>query len=139
VDKKTVQKHGGFDENFKGMYEDQVFLTKIYLNETVYISSNCNNFYRQRKDSLVHMSHAQGAYYEHRGFFLKWMDRYLQLNAADNKNLRNLMRSAQFPYKYPTFQKVINYYHSVKKRISKFLRKKRQRIFLLKSARERQL
>ncbi|MEX0882820.1 MAG: hypothetical protein WDZ72_05040, partial [Cyclobacteriaceae bacterium] len=123
VDKKTLEKHGCFDENFKGMYEDQVFLTKFYLYENVYISSNCNNLYRQREGSLVNVSHAHGTYHMHRKYFLEWMDRYIKENAPENRELRNLLKSTQFPFKYPAFYRLISNYRSQKNRISKFLRK----------------
>ncbi|MEX2511422.1 MAG: glycosyltransferase family 2 protein [Cyclobacteriaceae bacterium] len=121
VDKETLGKHGCFDEAFKGMYEDQVFLTKFYLHESVYISSNCNNLYRQREGSLVNASHAHGTYNKHRRFFLEWLDQYIQVNAAENRELRNLLSSVQFPFNHPTSYRLISYYRSLKKRISKFL------------------
>lgn len=78
VKKSVVEKHGLFDEAFKGMYDDQVLMMKIFLNEPVYISSVCNNRYRQRPGSLVQSSHAFGGYHQVRKRFLLWLQRYLQ-------------------------------------------------------------
>ncbi len=46
IKKNVLEKYGGFDDSFKGMYEDQVFLSKIYLDENIFISSACNNRFR---------------------------------------------------------------------------------------------
>jgi len=65
-------KHGGFEAHFTGkyqFYEDQAFLHKIYLNERVYVSSLCNNKYRQRKGSLVQTVRREGNYDSVRRFF----------------------------------------------------------------------
>jgi glycosyltransferase involved in cell wall biosynthesis len=101
VDRQTLEKHGGFNAAFKGMYEDQVFLTKMFLNEKIYISTDCNNIYRQRYDSLVYTSMYQGTYHQNRKFFLKWFEQYLnQIKNTDNK-LKAMLNKALFPYKYP--------------------------------------
>lgn len=101
VDKKILEKHGGFDNAFKGMYEDQVFLSKIYLNEKVYISSSCNNIYRQRGDSLVYTARSEGTYLKSREFFLDWLERYMKRSGVKDKMLNGLLRKALFPFRYP--------------------------------------
>lgn len=78
VKKSVLEKYGGFEESFKGMYEDQVFLSKIYLHEHVFISSSCYNKYRQRPDSLIGASFEDGKYYFTRKRFLNWLKDYLK-------------------------------------------------------------
>ncbi|MEO5647725.1 MAG: glycosyltransferase family 2 protein, partial [Chitinophagaceae bacterium] len=54
--RRSILEKYSFEENFKGiyqLYEDQVFLLKVYLNEVVFISSQCNNRYRLREGSCV--------------------------------------------------------------------------------------
>jgi len=77
VYREAMLRYGGFDESFPGMYEDQTILVKLYLNETVYISSGCHNRYRQRAGSLVHTSHGSGNYLQVRLKFLLWFEKYL--------------------------------------------------------------
>jgi glycosyltransferase involved in cell wall biosynthesis len=101
VRKNILVRHGCFDESFKGMYEDQVFLCKIYLHETVYISTNCNNLYRQREGSLVNNSHALGTYKRDRNFFLLWLEGYLKENAKDKLEVNRKLQKALFPFRYP--------------------------------------
>lgn len=129
VDKKTFQKHGGFEENFKGMYEDQIFLSKFYLNEKVYISSSCNNFYRQRQESMVNTSHQQGTYRGHRNSFLNWLDEYQKSNLRSPKKLGKIISQAQFSLKHPVFHKRLTNLERYRKRLGNLKHKSGLEIF----------
>jgi glycosyltransferase involved in cell wall biosynthesis len=50
---------GGFEEEFKGMYEDQVFFIKVLRHVPVYVSAECLDRYRQHPASHVHQSRAR--------------------------------------------------------------------------------
>ena len=67
---------GGFEEHFRGiyqLYEDQVFLIKVYLRYPVYISSRVWRHYRLHDASRCqHPSPAD--YWRVRGFFLDWLE-----------------------------------------------------------------
>ena len=77
IKRNILEKYGGFDESFKGLYEDQIFLSKIYLHEKIFISSACNNRYRQRANSLIGASLDDGKYYIIRKKFLQWLEKYM--------------------------------------------------------------
>lgn len=109
IKKDILEKHRGFDEYFKGMYEDQALLVKLYLYEKVYISSNCNNLYRQRSGSLVDLSHKSGIYSSDRLNFLKWLDKFLIENNINNKLIKRYLRKAYYPLLYPKLYNI----HSV--------------------------
>ncbi len=94
IKKDTLVKHNGFDEAFTGMYEDQVFLSKIYLNEKIYISSACNNRYRQRPESLVGSSSNDNAYYQVRRKFLLWLQEYIRSNKIEYPKVNALLQKA---------------------------------------------
>jgi glycosyltransferase involved in cell wall biosynthesis len=112
------RKHGGFEEHFRGkyqLYEDQAFLHKMYLNEPVYISSCCNNKYRQRIGSLVQKISQEGNYHVVRQYFLEWLEQYMKQNGIAQKNLNDLVSRALKPYRYPNTFKIINFLTRVKK------------------------
>lgn len=94
---------GGFEESFTGpnqMYEDQPFLAKFYLGETVYVSSDCNNKYRQRHGSLVHKVKAAGQYDEVRLHFLQWLKNYMAEKGIENSPVQRALAKALRKYKY---------------------------------------
>lgn len=98
ADKRTLQKHGSFDESFKGMYDDQSLLIKFYLHDKVFVSGGCHNRYRQRPGSLVYSSHSQSNYISERKNFLLWLKKYLEAHRISDKKIRALLRQALLPF-----------------------------------------
>jgi len=102
--KSAIIEVGGFEEAFTKeyqLYEDQAFLCKIYLQKKVYISSTCNNLYRQRPESVVNWVKAKGQYHTVRKYFLNWLEVYLHQNKIKDKRLKQLLKKALLPYNYP--------------------------------------
>lgn len=97
------------DNYFTGkyqLYEDQVFLIKMYLNEPVYISSGVMDYYRQRADSNMHKLKSEGHYREVRYFFLQWLRKYLNQKGINDRAVRRKLREAFMPYTNPLFYKL---------------------------------
>jgi glycosyltransferase involved in cell wall biosynthesis len=63
---------GGFEERFRGMFEDQSLLIKVFLRYPIYISSQVWIHYRQHDASeCAHTT--ETAYLRVRGVFLDWL------------------------------------------------------------------
>ncbi|HYE55771.1 MAG TPA: glycosyltransferase family 2 protein [Chitinophagaceae bacterium] len=104
IRRDVMLQEGGFEENFTGpyqMYEDQAYLCKIYLHHPVYITSACNNLYRQRQGSLVRWVTDEGRYHKVRKFFLEWLQQYLKRQRINDPAIHRLLRKALLPYRYP--------------------------------------
>ena len=84
---------GGYEQEFKGMYEDQVFLTKLLLEKSVYIDARTWIRYRQHDGSCVAGSfkRSNNAYYRHR--FLKWFRNHLSSHDIRNAQLSSILES----------------------------------------------
>ena len=67
----VIEELGGFEEHFRGFYEDQAFLAKLYLRTPVYVSSACWDRYRQHPASCVAQVADSGKYHEVRSYFLE--------------------------------------------------------------------
>lgn len=118
IRKEILVKHGGFESVFTGkyqLYEDQAFLVKFYLNEPIYISSACNNKYRQRIGSCVQWVRKEGSYHIVRKYFLVWLSQYMERNNIKHNNVQRLFHRAQERYNRP----VIYFF---RKSVSKFQR-----------------
>lgn len=106
LSKKAIIKAGGFEESFTKeyqLYEDQAFLCKIYLREKVYLSSACNNLYRQRPGSVVQWVNEKGHYHKVRGYFLNWLESYFRHHNVQNPKLHQLLNRALLPYRHPNW------------------------------------
>jgi hypothetical protein len=64
---------GGFEESFRGIFEDQSFLIKVFLRYPIYISSSAWLLYRQHKASSSAQT-TRVLYVRMRGVFLDWLE-----------------------------------------------------------------
>jgi glycosyltransferase involved in cell wall biosynthesis len=102
--RRSVFDKSKFEESFRGiyqMYEDQGFLCKIYLREKVFVSSACNNQYRQRPSSLVSVVYETGKYDTVRKYYLDWFENFLRNEKIENKDVNRLLKKAFLPYRHP--------------------------------------
>jgi hypothetical protein len=91
------------------LYEDQAFLVKFYLSETIYVSSEIWDRYREHPTSCCAKVIGAGKYDAVRGFFLNWFADYLwQQRCADPRIWWHLKR-AQLPYQHPYYQRVLQF------------------------------
>lgn len=92
---------GGFEDAFRGMYDDQVFLVKLALEEPIYVASRCWTRYRQHPDSCVARWAAAGAASEEWPTFVRWMERYVDLHPcagfAERRAARHALRELEHP------------------------------------------
>jgi glycosyltransferase involved in cell wall biosynthesis len=67
---------GGFEERFRGMYEDQAFLVKLGLGSSVAGVPKCWDSYRQHSGSMTARAGALGTELVARRQFLEWVREY---------------------------------------------------------------
>ena len=106
IRKAAFERSGGFEPVFTGvytLYEDQAFLAKIYLNETVFISGTANNLYRKRTNSMSSAVNDIIIYEKVRRFFLNWLELYLT-----NKNIKDEQINALIMHAYAQMNQNIN-------------------------------
>lgn len=75
--REIVEGVGGFEDAFRGEYEDQVFCAKMCLSAPVFASGQCWYRYRQHPDSCVERGHRTGETHAARLRFLDWLATYL--------------------------------------------------------------
>jgi Glycosyl transferase family 2 len=94
----TVQRVGGFEEAFRGMYQlydDQTFLAKVYLNEPVYVAGKCWDRYRQHPDQCVSVVRESGEQHTVRLAFLRWLAEYFYMQGVADTELWKLLQEKQ--------------------------------------------
>ena len=101
VRREVLDELGGFEEQFRGLYEDQVFLTKVYAQKTIYVMEDCLDFYRQHPNSCVSRSATRKKQDTARLRFLLWVEHYLTQQDLNQPNLWQAFHEAIWPYRYP--------------------------------------
>ena len=69
---------GGFEERFRGMYDDQAFLVKLGFRHAICAAPRCWGRYRQHPQSMTAQADAAGAEWAARGDFLAWVQSYFR-------------------------------------------------------------
>jgi len=82
---------GGYEETFRGMYEDQVFQAKLYLEHPVYVSSHVWIRYRRHADSCVIRTFGEGGQLLARRRFLRWLRDHVEDRPRVDDDLRRLI------------------------------------------------
>ncbi|MUL38742.1 glycosyltransferase [Gloeocapsopsis dulcis] len=108
--REMVERIGGFEEDFRGMYqmyEDQAFLTKVYLKESVFVASECWDRYRLHPDSCSSMVTKAGQYHSVRLVFLNWLAKYLSEQGVKDNKIWQALRKALWPYRHPRLYRLL--------------------------------
>jgi glycosyltransferase involved in cell wall biosynthesis len=96
---------GGFEETFRGMFEDQIFLVKVFINETVYISDQCWTKYRQHSGSCCSRTSASGRVLPSWLSFMNWVESYLSKQGLEatleGTPLWKSFQSHVWPHRHP--------------------------------------
>jgi glycosyltransferase involved in cell wall biosynthesis len=107
--KTALECVGGFEEDFHGpltMYEDQAFLAKLYLKETVFVADECWDKYRLHPDSCVSTVTGAGQYHLVRKYFFHWLETYLRKKGIKDKRIWRALKRNLRPYRDPLSHQV---------------------------------
>ena len=77
VRKSAADAVGGFEDVFRGIYEDKVFYVKLGLRFPIYLSRRCWYWYRRHSESALVVASDQGKYFKLWLEFLAWVRRYM--------------------------------------------------------------
>jgi glycosyltransferase involved in cell wall biosynthesis len=104
IRREVFDKTGGFEESFRGLFEDRVFFAKVYLKIPVFVTDDCSDWYRQHSESTCHLEQQIGKYKpysrsEPHYNFLKWVENYLTQENETNPDVWQALRVGMLPYK----------------------------------------
>lgn len=128
VRRQLVLDVGGYEDQFRGMYEDQVFHFKLCLNHAVFVSSKCWYHYRQRTDSCTSNAHNAGQYKETRKYFLNWVEEYILQQGSSNPLVSQLIQKELWWLRHPLLSRISNFKHTIIKEMKNSLKRIAQKI-----------
>jgi glycosyltransferase involved in cell wall biosynthesis len=101
VRRAVIERIGGYEDRFSGLFEDQAFLTKVYLSTPVYVASTCWDRYRQHPESCCARAKAGGSQPALRRDFLLWMESYLRAEGLEGSPVWRALQHALLEYRRP--------------------------------------
>lgn len=97
---------GGYEEAFRGMFEDQVFRAKMYLQGPIFVSSQVFDRYRQHAQSCYQLSRANGASDPARERFFVWLADYLRQVHCRDWIVRMRLHRKMLRYRRPLLHRM---------------------------------
>lgn len=111
--RSAIDAVGGFNDEFKGMFEDQVFFYKLLLELPAWVEGTPWDLYRQHPGSWTEVQRRSGAWSPSRhhpnparGQFLEWLERYLEERSMEDAGIRRAVRRELRPYRHPALHRV---------------------------------
>jgi glycosyltransferase involved in cell wall biosynthesis len=109
IRREVLDRIGGFEESFIGAvqtFEDDAFLAKLQLRESVFVATECWSRYRRHDNSLLSIMTNTGRTGAARRFYLTWLEKYLARQRVDTDEIREALRDALWPYRHPVLHAI---------------------------------
>jgi hypothetical protein len=106
VPRAVVKAADGYEESFRGMYEDQVFHTKLCLRWPALVSSTCGYRYRQHPKACTTLSHETGQDRAARLAFLNWLEAYLTDHGIKDARIWRILKRELRILHYPLLYRI---------------------------------
>ena len=108
IRRNAYQEVGGFQEAFRGIFEDQAFFLKLCLREPVFVSNQCWARYRQHSESCCAVAERSGRSDAARLPLLRWFQGYLVEQGVEHQQVWKALRHELWPYEHPALSYLLN-------------------------------
>ncbi len=103
--REAVDRLGGFDESFRGIFDDHVFFSKLGLEMPVFVSGARWARYRQHAASACAIAARDGSDRAARLRFMRWLRGYLEDRRVPDPTLRSLLEKEIWPLEHPVLER----------------------------------
>jgi glycosyltransferase involved in cell wall biosynthesis len=102
ITRELVEQTGGYEPTFRGLYEDQVFLAKLFLASGVYWSAEIWLKYRRHPQSCT-LRATEADYFAARKQFLDWFTSYIARREIPRRRaVQRAVSIARWQLRHPT-------------------------------------
>ena len=133
VRRSAIAKTGGFEEAFRGLFDDQVFFIKLFAQVPVFVSGMCLERYRHHPDSCCRVAEKIGNIDSVRFDFLNWVEQYFSEHSEAGAEARKVLKRELMPYKHPMLYYWIRKRDNLALLTSETVNKTKRRIMLKSS------
>jgi GT2 family glycosyltransferase len=109
VRREVAERIGGFEESFRGLFEDQVFIAKVSLEAPIVLLRGVYEWYRQHLDSCTFIAQKiTGGNLKMRPTYLNWLEKYLSVEGFRGTQIWDELQNqkkqkALLRYRHPKF------------------------------------
>jgi glycosyltransferase involved in cell wall biosynthesis len=116
--RRVVEAVGGYDDSFRGMYEDQVFNAKVCLEFSVFVSSESWYRYRQHSEACTILSNRAGQYPQKRREFLNWLEAYLVEKGMTGTDVWKVLKAEQWRLRHLLLSNLLQTLRRIAKQVT---------------------
>ncbi len=120
VKRKAIENVGGFEESFRGLFDDQVFIVKISLEAPIILVPKVFEKYRQHADSCCSIATSSGRY-KVRLTYLNWLEKYMVDLEIKDAKIWKALRKELLQYRHPRLYRLLSSYQSLIKQIEELV------------------
>ena len=99
--RSLIEKVGGWEASFRGLFEDQVFLIKVYANAAIYVSDECLARYRMQPHSSCYVALREGTYHPTRYAYLEWLEAHWTEQGLRESGAWQALQEQLWRYRHP--------------------------------------
>jgi glycosyltransferase involved in cell wall biosynthesis len=129
VRRDILESVGGYEDSFKGLYEDQAFHSKLCLSYPVFVASDCWYRYRQHPDSCCYVSDSIEQWSAARLTFLNWVEQHASMHTVHQPEILQAIQKELFPFRHPFLSRLVLNLQSLNKKFRDLLIKIIRHIF----------
>ena len=109
VQREAAREVGGFVEDFRCIFTDQVFYAKLCLRSPVFIAGRNWFKYRKHSGSTVSIVQQSGKMRSARLSYLKWLEDYLHDQKIEDREVRRALKTARRRCLYPKLCRIASH------------------------------
>jgi glycosyltransferase involved in cell wall biosynthesis len=117
VRRELLDRIGGFEDGFRGLYEDQAFCAKVCLDTPVFASGECWCRYRQHPESASAQIARAGQHRPARRLFLAWLGSYLSARGIGDPAIWRTLEQERRRCRYPRFFQAMDRVGGLRQRV----------------------
>ncbi|HEX7185059.1 MAG TPA: glycosyltransferase [Thermoanaerobaculia bacterium] len=106
VQRRAIEETGGFEERFRGLYEDQAFYAKLAVSVPVLTSNEWVARYRQHPDSSCAAAERRGEALAARHAYLEWLAEYLDRQEVRDPEVIEALREELAACRHPILHRL---------------------------------
>jgi glycosyltransferase involved in cell wall biosynthesis len=90
--RSAIESVGGFEDEYTGLYEDQVFYARMMLSHPIVVTTGWREKYRRHPRASTKLTRTSGGTYEEHRKYIEWLNGYLSGTEWEGTELWRLAR-----------------------------------------------
>jgi glycosyltransferase involved in cell wall biosynthesis len=105
--REAIDRAGGWEDRFTGMFDDQAFYAKVMLRDRVLVVPECWDRYRRRPDSMYATAKREGTVRAERLGYLAWLREYLAGQGVTSGPVWKAVERASWCERHPRLVRLV--------------------------------